>query len=360
MLKSGNESSMITAVIGTPEASASGTMAILDVLTAVGRSWEKLHGEEVSAPCFQPWLLSLDGAPYRHPNGVLTQPHGKLEDVSSPEIIIIPPLILDLYAPLPESYGAIADWIKAAYEKGSVVASVCSGALLLARTGLLDGEEATTHWGYCDSMARRHPGIRIRKERILVPAGPGHRIITAGGGSSWYDLLLYLTARFHGPEKARQVAKVYLVQAHDEGQLPYAGLAAKRQHEDHLIAEAQLWLADFYAQSNPVAAMAARSGLTERGFLKRFKRATGFSPMEYVQTLRIEEAKHLLETTDIALDDIAEQIGYVEPASFRRLFRKMVGISPSAYRRRQAALAFAPASGRSTSLRTTDLEFVRK
>ncbi|MFZ2100066.1 MAG: helix-turn-helix domain-containing protein [Oricola sp.] len=334
MPNSNDNAPLVTVVVGTPEAGASGTMAILDVLSAVGRSWERLHGEEVDPPRFRPRLLSLDGKPYQQPNGVTIEPHGRLDDIPAPDIVIVPELVVSRDAPLPESYGEIAEWIKVAYARGAIVASVCSGALLLAQTGLLDGEEATTHWGFCDTLARRHPRIRIRKERILVPTGPGHRIITAGGASSWYDLLLYLVARFGGPEKAREVAKVFLVQAHNEGQLPYAGLTAKRQHEDQLIAEAQLWLADFYSQPNPVGMMAARSGLTERGFLKRFRRATGLAPMEYVQTLRIEEAKHLLETTEMALDEVAEMVGYVEPASFRRLFRRMVGVSPSVYRRR--------------------------
>jgi len=205
---------------------------------------------------------------------------------------------------------------------------------LLALTGLLDGEDATTHWGFCDAMAMRFPRVRIRKERVLVPAGEGHRIITAGGASSWYDLLLYLVARFSGAEAARQVAKTYLVQAHNEGQLPYAGLTARRQHGDQMVADAQLWLADNYARANVVGALAARSGLTERAFLNRFRAATGLSPMEYVQILRVEEAKHLLETSDLPLDELAGEVGYLEPASFRRIFRRLVGLSPSEYRRR--------------------------
>lgn len=334
MTSSNVNAPLVTVVIGTPQAGASGTMAILDVLSAVGRSWQRLHGKGVEPPRFRAMLLSLDGKSYQLPNGITVAPHGRLEDIPAPDIVIVPELVVSRDAPLPESHARIAAWIRTAYARGAIVASVCSGALLLAETGLLDGEEATTHWGFCDALARRHPRIRVRKERILVPTGAGHRIITAGGASSWYDLLLYLIARFVGPETAREVAKVYLVQAHNEGQLPYAGLTAKRQHDDQLIAEAQLWLADSYAQPSPVGMMATRSGLTERGFLKRFRRATGLAPMEYVQTLRVEEAKHLLETTDMGLDEIAEAVGYVEPASFRRLFRRLVGMSPSVYRRR--------------------------
>ncbi len=321
-------------VVGTAEAGASGTMAILDVLSSVGRGWQRLHDSPVVEPRFRPRLLTLDGEPYRQPNGTTITPHGRLSDDPRPDIVIVPELILSRHAPLPETYSTLATWIRQAYEGGAIVASVCSGTMLLALTGLLDGKEATTHWGFCDALARRYPKVVVRKERILVPTGEGHRIITAGGASSWYDLLLYLVARFCGSERAREVAKTYLVQAHNEGQLPYAGLAARRQHGDQLVAQAQLWLADNYGQASPVAALAARSGLTERGFFKRFRTATGLSPMEYVQVLRIEEAKHLLETTERPVDDIASDVGYVEPASFRRLFRRMVGLAPSEYRRR--------------------------
>ena len=321
-------------VVGTPEAGASGTMAILDVLNSVGRGWERLHDAPLLAPRFQPLLLTLDGAPYRQPNGTTITPHGRLADCPSPDIVIVPELIVGRRAPLPETYPSLAAWIADAYDNGAIVSSVCSGTLLLALTGLLDNEEATTHWGYCDALAARFPNIRLRKERVLVPAGPGHRIITAGGASSWYDLLLYLVARFSGEDAARRVAKTYLVQAHNEGQLPYAGLTARRQHDDQAVADAQLWLADNYALPAPVGTLAARSGLTERAFYTRFKAATGLTPIEYVQTLRVEEAKHLLESTATPLDRIAEDVGYSEPASFRRIFRRLVGLSPSDYRRR--------------------------
>lgn len=325
---------LATVVVGAAEASASGTMAILDLLMSTGRSWQKLHGESAAPASFAPRLLSLDGQPHRQPNGIVVEPQGRLDDVPHPDIVIVPPMILDLANPLLAHHRDIARWISQAYDHGATVTSVCSGALLLAEAGILDGHEATTHWGYYDTLARHYPDVTIRRERILVPTGPGHRIITAAGGASWYDLLLYLIARFAGEETARQIAKVYLVQAHDKGQLPYAGLSARRQHDDQLIADAQLWLADWYAQPNPVAALAMRSGLTERGFHQRFKRATGLAPMEYVQILRIEEAKQLLETTGMALDEIAGEVGYVEPASFRRLFRRLVGVTPSVYRRR--------------------------
>lgn len=325
---------LTTVVLATPEAGASGTFIIIDVLSSVGRLWEALHGEAIKPPVFRPRLLSFDGAPYVNPIGIEVAPHGALSDEPAPDIVIIPELQLGLSGELPASYAPIVDWLKAAHAQGALLCAVCSGTVLLAATGLLDGEDAATHWGYCTVMARRHPQVRVRKERVLVPAGVGHRLVTSGAASSWDDLLLYLVARFAGQEQARRVAKVFLLNAHPHGQLPFASLAAV-PHDDEMVAEAQAWIAEHYKGASPVAAMAARGGLTERAFLKRFRRAIGLSPMEYVQVLRIEEAKHLIEATDLPLDEIAAEVGYTEPASFRRLFRRKVGLSPSAYRRQR-------------------------
>lgn len=328
-----DDRALLVAVVATPETGALGTFAIIDVLGAVGRRWQVLHGDAARPPRFETRLVTLDGRPFRTPHGIVVTPQAALADVPAPDIVIIPELVLPLDRPLPRSHHSIAGWLLAAHGRGAVLASVCSGALLLAATGLLDGEDATTHWGYCELMCRHFPRVHLRKKRILVPAGAGHRLVTAGGSTSWGDLLLYLIARFAGEEEARRVARVFLIQAHSQGQLPFAGLSAVRRHEDQVIRDAQLWIADNYRSANPVAAMAARAGMTGRGFHGRFRRATGMSPLEYVQTLRIEEAKQLLETTPTPLDDIAAEVGYAETASFRRLFRRMVGISPSAYRR---------------------------
>ena len=178
----------------------------------------------------------------------------------------------------------------------------------------------------------------MRRERVLVPAGEGHRIVTAGGASAWGDLVLYLVGRIAGQEEARRIAKVYLLQPHSEGQLHYASLIAGAQHEDGLVADAQIWAADNYALPAPVAAMAERCGLTERSLLRRFRKATGQTPVDYIQTLRVEEAKQMLETSDMPIEDIAIEVGYTETSSFRNAFRRYVGMPASAYRKKRLSL----------------------
>jgi len=325
---------LVVAIVATPEAGASCLYMLVDVLSSVGRDWEVMHGRVPKQPRFLPRLVSSDGSDFIAPNEIKISPHGSFDDFPDPDLILIPDFLIPPGTKLNDDYLKIADWIRAAHGAGAIVASVCSGALLLAASGLLDGEEATTHWGYCDTLALHYPEVKVRGNRVLIPSGIEHRIITAGGASAWDDLLLYLIGRLAGPEEALRIAKLYLLQFHGEGQLPFTALSAGRQHEDRLIAQCQHWIADNYAIENPVAAMSELSGLSERSFHRRFRKVTGRSPMAYVQAMRTEEAKQMLETTDMAIDDVGHEVGYGEPASFRRLFRRSVGVSPSAYRRR--------------------------
>jgi transcriptional regulator GlxA family with amidase domain len=277
-----------TAVVTIPCAGTSTVFCILDALASVGRDWEMLHGTQPKPPVFDVAMVSVDGEAYTDVNGRRITPDGALQDFGQPDLIVIPDLHLDPNAQLPEEFALLVPWLVEAQSSGALISSVCSGALLLASAGLLNGLDATSHWGFCDAIAQRYPEVKVRRERILVPAGEGHRIITAGGASAWGDLVLYLVGRIAGQEEARHIAKVYLLQPHSEGQLHYASLTAGAQHEDGLVAEAQVWAADNYALATPVAAMADRSGLTERSLLRRFRKATGQTPVDYIQTLRIE------------------------------------------------------------------------
>lgn len=324
-----------TAVVGMPCAGTSTVFGILDVMASVGRDWEMLHGAQPRHPAFDARLVSLDGAAYTDVNGRIITPDCGLSDFRHPDVVIVPDLHFDPSMPVPDEFADIGGYIADAHAAGAVVTSVCSGSILLASTGLLNGLDATTHWGFCDMMARQFPQVQLRRERVLVPAGEGHRVVTAGGASAWGDLMLYLIGRFAGEEEARHMAKLYLLQPHTDGQLHYASLIAGRQHEDAIVAAAQVWAAENYAVTRPVSAMAQSSGLTERSLLRRFRNATGQSPADYIQTLRIEEAKQMLETTDEAIEDIATEIGYTETSSFRNAFKRHVGMSASAYRKRR-------------------------
>ncbi|MGJ7485654.1 GlxA family transcriptional regulator [Variovorax sp. LT2P21] len=324
----------LVAILATPETTASVVLGLYDLFLSAGRDWAMVVGGEPGAALFEPVIVAVQAGTVVAGNRVPIHAHRSLADCPLPAIACVPELMLSPTAPIDGRFDAEVAWVLRCHASGAVLGTACSGALLLGEAGLLDDQDATTHWAFCDMLQARHPRARVRPRRALVVAGEGQRLVMAGGGSSWMDLGLYLIARLAGVEAALQVAKVNLIDWHAVGQQPFARVARTRQVEDAVIGRCQTWIADHYAEPSPVAAMAAHSGLPERSFQRRFKLATGMAPMAYVQTLRIEEAKQLLETGNASIEAIAEEVGYDDAAFFSRLFRRSVSLTPAQYRRR--------------------------
>jgi transcriptional regulator GlxA family with amidase domain len=321
-------------LVAVPQMSAHVIYGLHEVFACVGGAWETLTGEQTSCGKMAPRIVGESTAPIRTTMGATIVPDHTFEEAHRSDVVIVADLdVLSGVDPVGDWPEAVA-WIKDQYSKGAIICSVCTGSLMLAEAGLLDGLEATSHWGALEYFKSCYPQVLLKPDRILVPAGKQHQLITSGGTSSWHELSLYLIARFCGEAEARHIAKVFLFGDRNDGQLPFAAMVRPQQHDDANIAQCQTWIAENYEKAHPVAQMTALSGLNSRTFKRRFKSATGYSPLDYVQTLRIEEAKQMLETTDDAIDDIAETVGYEEPNSFRRLFKRTTGISPNQYRLR--------------------------
>jgi transcriptional regulator GlxA family with amidase domain len=319
-------------LVAIPQTSAAVLYGLHELFASVGVVWELATGRSVKARRMVPQILAEKQRSLRSTLGVPMKPDRTFANSGDPDIILVPDFDLTNIESI--RWDEPTRFVREQYNRGAVICSVCTGSVLLAEAGLLDGLDATTHW-YAESMFRsRYPNVRLRPERILTVAGPGHRIVTGGGASSWNELALYLIARFSGIDEARRIAKVFLLGDRSEGQLPFATLALPTQHDDAVIAKCQNWISKHYECANPVEAMIDQSGLPSRTFARRFKSATGYTPIEYVQTLRVEEAKQLLESTDDGVDDIAADIGYDDPRSFRRLFKRATGTNPSQYRQR--------------------------
>lgn len=328
-------------ILAMPEASASVLYGMFDLFKSAGRDWAMLVDGTLGGALIAPRVVSVDGLPMAAGNGVMVSPDARLGDGPVPAVVCVPEVMVMPGDPLGERFARPAAWLRECHDAGAIIASACSGALLLGEAGLLDGVDATTHWAYCDMLAARYPQTRVRPQQTLVVSGQGQRLVMAGGGSSWMDLALYLIARLFSVEEAMQVARVNLVDWHEVGQLPFARLACSRQTDDAVIAECQVWLADHYRVASPVAAMVARAGMPERSFKRRFARATGMSPLDYVHTLRLEEAKQMLEASALPVEAVANEVGYEDASFFSRLFRRRVGLTPAQYRRRFGGLRHA-------------------
>jgi transcriptional regulator GlxA family with amidase domain len=305
---------------------------VYDTLWAAG--WFALPGKAQDQRLFEPRIVAADPGPMELITGVSIVPQDAIADVEHSDIVFVPNIVAETAESMAILDRRMLDWIRRQHAQGAQLYAACGGSLVLAEAGLLDGCAATTHWSYVPLFRRLYPNVTLFEERILVQSGPGHSVVCSGGASSWQDLALLMIARHAGTEEAIRISKLFLYQWHRDGQLPYASMIANVDHGDTSILQCQTWIAQNYERPDIVAEMVRRSGLPKRTFDRRFRAATGYSPLAYVQSLRIEEAKQLLETGAATVDAIAREVGYEDMASFRRLFRRLAGMSPGDYRRK--------------------------
>ena len=322
-----------TAIVAVPETAGSALYGMVDVLSATGSVWQALTRTTAVPPSFRVQVVSIHRESFRCGHGIPVTPAGAIHEIPRPDIVILPELWLGPDEHLKGRYPALIEWIRECYRAGAYVYSACSGALMLAETGLLDGRDATSHWGYQDLFRRQYPLVRFRPEPNLCFADAVGRIVTAGGTTSWHDLALHIISRHVSPGEALRIAKVYLLKWHDEGQLPYEPLVRLQPHADAVVRGCEHWLRDHFRQPGAVARVVAHAQIPERTLKRRFKQATGLALIDYAQNLRIEEAKRLLESSDQSVDEICFEIGYEDPSFFRRLFKRRTGVAPARYRR---------------------------
>ena len=230
----------------------------------------------------------------------------------------------------PAMLGTLGAWLRDRHREACVVCSVCSGAYLLARAGLLDGRTAL-HWCHAADFAQRFPAVRIDIDSLIVEDGD---IITAGAVMAWTDLGLRIVNRLLGPTAMVATARFMLFDPAGREQRHYSGFAPRLNHGDAPVLRVQHWLQAIGARDVTVTAMAERAALEPRTFLRRFHRATGLRPTEYCQHLRIGRAREMLELSGRSVAQVAWEVGYADEAAFRRVFRKVVGLPPGAYRLR--------------------------
>ena len=228
---------------------------------------------------------------------------------------------------------ALLSWLRRQHEGGAVVCSICAGAFLLAEAGLLEGRSATTHWALRERFAARFPTVRLETDKLIIEDGD---IITAGGVMAWVDLGLRLVDRFVGPSVMLEVARFFLVDPSGREQRFYSRFAPRLTHGDEAVLKVQHWLQAHCERPASISAMASVAGLSERTFLRRFHKATGMNPTPYLQTLRVGKARELLEFSSMPFSLVAWKVGYEDPGAFRKVFHRIMGLSPGDYRRRFA------------------------
>jgi transcriptional regulator GlxA family with amidase domain len=319
-------------LVAVPEAVVSTLTGIYDVMNAFAMT--PIGDTPASAPPFRVEIVGAKPGPLELVSGIPITVQRSFTAIDATDIIIVPSILLGPDGWQKDRHPELVAWLHAMHRRGALLCSACSGIFILAETGLFDGMDATVHFGYARAFAETYPQVPIHPERVLVIAGKREELICSGASMTWHDLALYLIGRHAGATAAQTVARLFALQWHQDGLAPYIVFEGRNDHGDSAVQTAQDWLAKHFSVANPLEEMIKRAGLTERTFKRRFTDATGMSPIEYVQRLRIEDAKRRLERTEASVDEISWKAGYEEPAFFRRLFKRVTGLTPGAYRKR--------------------------
>jgi transcriptional regulator GlxA family with amidase domain len=301
----------------------------MEVFRHAGSLWNVLTGAKIE-PAFRVTTATADGGPVACDGGIRIAPNSALKDIGRTDLIFVPTTGVSVDDVL-ERNAAIVPWLKRRSKHGVAIASVCSGVGLVAAAGLLDGKRATTHWGLAERFREKYPRVKWMPE-LMVTEDRG--FYCGGGVNASLDLAIYLVERFCGHEVAMQTSKALLIEMPRAWQAGFAIVPLKTDHEDDVISKAQDWIHKNFAKTFALDDPAKRVGMSVRNFVRRFKQATGDSPLIYLQKLRVAAAKRMLESNHRSMQEISFAVGYQDVAFFRSLFQRHTGISPSQYRER--------------------------
>lgn len=311
-------------------------IAPIEIFHAAGTVWNWLQGEELK-PRFRVRIASIDGSSVTAICSLGLTPNCSIHDIKHTDIIILPASGWDVMDRIAK-HTDLLPWLRKWHERGAYVAGVCTGVAFLAEAGLLDGKQATTHWGVAEVLRERYPKVRWRTDQFVTEDG---RLSCSGGVYASIDISLYLVEKFCGHEVALQVAKALLLSMPRSRQTGYAVVPLSRPHSDDKIRKTEEYLQAHFDRDVSIDSLADRIGMSPRNFIRRFKAATGRVPSAYIQTLRVSEAKELLEEGAASIQDVCSRIGYADLAFFRNLFKRHTGMTPAEYRNNFAHMSFA-------------------
>jgi transcriptional regulator GlxA family with amidase domain len=304
----------------------------LEVFNHAGVLWNILTGMRQN-PRFRVTTASADGRAVLCDGPIHIKPQCALKDVRKTDLIFIPTTGLGI-DDVVQRNAPVVPFLHKWRKRGAEIASVCSGVGLVAETGMLDGKRATTHWGLAEKFREMYPRVKWMPE-LMVTEDRG--FYCGGGVHAALDLSLYLVEKFCGHDIAMQTAKSLLIETPRAWQSGFAIVPLKMEHNDDAISNAQEWLHENFHRTFPLDAPARRVGMSLRNFVRRFKNATGDSPLMYLQKVRVAAARRLLENDHRTMQEISGAVGYQDVAFFRSLFQRHTGVSPSAYREKFGA-----------------------
>ena len=262
-------------------------------------------------------------------NGLFSvQPHTNISAIKKTNLIIIPSLNHN-YESAVKGNRLLIDWIAKQYRNGAEVASICTGAFLLASSGLLDGRSCSTHWSAADNFRKTFPGVKLEADKLITDE---NGIYTNGGAYSFLNLILYLVEKYYDRETAIFCSKVFQIEMDRVSQSAFTIFRGQKLHGDEMVKKAQTYMETKLDERISVEHLSSRFSVSRRNFDRRFIKATGNTPTEYLQRVKIEAAKKAFETTRKTINEVMFDVGYSDVKAFREVFRRITGMSPLEYR----------------------------
>lgn len=324
-------------VLGFHQALASSITGVIDLFALAGVTWNRIQGQQPDI-VFNVRLATDKQHPIECINGLTLSSHLSFDQIQkiidhgsqNQNIMIIPTIGGPINQVLDHSPELI-NLLQQANKAGWVIAGNCTGNFLLAQAGILDNKIATTHWGFENEFRQRFPQVNLQPEQLITR---DDNIYCAGGGITWFDLGLHIIERNINFETAIQTAKAFVIDYRRDSQLSYSLLRLSNSHQDELIQKIQNRIDKNINHPLNIEDLAAQFNVSQRTLIRRFNKALGMPPIAYLQAIRIERAQKLLEESEHPIESIINTVGYEDTSSFRRLFKKRTGLTPTEYRHR--------------------------
>jgi transcriptional regulator GlxA family with amidase domain len=314
----------LTILVPEGENNLSSIVGTYKIFTRANEYWKKTGRKEL----FKIELAGISKKIDFYDGLFSARPHTHISAISKTNLIIIPSLNHN-YQKSVKGNQLIIDWIGEQYKQGAEIASICTGAFLLASTGLLDGMTCSTHWSAAENLKTMFPGVNVETDKLITDE---NGIYTNGGAYSFLNLIIYLVEKYYDRQTAIFCSKVFQIEMDRQTQSAFIIFKGQKSHDDEVVKKAQAFIEDHLDEKISVEHLSSRLAVGRRNFDRRFIKATGNTPVEYSQRVKIEAAKKTFETTRKTINEVMYEVGYSDVKAFREVFRKITGMSPLEYR----------------------------
>jgi transcriptional regulator GlxA family with amidase domain len=294
------------------------------IFTRANEYWKKTGKKEL----FKIQLAGISKKVEFYEGLFTVKPHTSISAIAKTNLIIIPSLNHN-YEKAVKGNKAVIDWVEKQYRAGAEVASICTGAFILASSGLLDGKSCSTHWAAADNFRMMFPKVNLREDKLITDE---NGIYTNGGAYSFLNLMIYLVEKYYDRQTAIFCSKVFQIEIDRQSQSAFTIFTGQKVHGDDMVKKAQAYIESKLQEKISVEQLSSRFAVGRRNFDRRFIKATGNTPVEYSQRVKIESAKKAFESTRKTINEVMYDVGYSDVKAFREVFRKITGMSPLEYR----------------------------